>query len=293
MLDAIYVVRHGFRSNWVVDPIRGKYTNHIRSPTGIDGDPALTSYGVDQSKQLAQRLMKMDPPIETIYSSPFYRCVQTLKPFMQRSHEERSPPGNRTVKSERGLGEWFGVADFDHPRPAQYEILQAEHFPFLDRETGFGVIPDLKGESIAGLHDRVAQILNAIIQFEDRRPEQPRTLLLCTHAAVMIAIGRVLTGQMPADPNEEDFRCGTCSLSGYKRRSPLRVREVRKDWKDGIGIAGGWDVALNGDCSHLSSGEERTWHFQDEEAFSRDPAPLDLRNREDQKVGGSGESSKL
>ncbi|KAF2228704.1 phosphoglycerate mutase-like protein [Viridothelium virens] len=259
MLDTIYVVRHGFRSNWVVDPKSGKYTNNIRSPTGIDGDPALTSYGVEQSKQLAQRLTKMDDPIETIYSSPFYRCVQTLKPFIQGLYEEGSPPGSSTVKYEHGLGEWFGIADFEHPQPVQYEVLQAEHFPFLAQGTLFGVIPNPKGESIAGLHDRVARILNAIIQFEDRRPEQPRALLICTHAAVMIAIGRVLTGHMPADPNEEDFRCGTCSLSEYKRKSPLRAREEWQDWENGIGIAGGWDVALNGDCSYLSNGEERTW----------------------------------
>lgn len=68
------------------------------------------------------------------------------------------------------------------------------------------------------LHDRVAYTLDRIIDTLDADPSAPRTLLICTHAAPMIAIGRTLTGYMPVDPTTEDFRCYTCSLSKFARR---------------------------------------------------------------------------
>jgi transcription factor C subunit 7 len=88
----------------------------------------------------------------------------------------------------------------------------------------------------------------------------------------MIAMGRVLTGRMPGDENEEDFRCFTCSLSRFERkdrskgaeapgewdrRRPEEIPEV--EWRNGKGVAGGWDCVVNGDCSFLSGGEERGW----------------------------------
>lgn len=53
----------------------------------------------------------------------------------------------------------------------------------------------------------------------------------------MIAIGRVLTGYMPEDPNTEDFRCFTCSLSKYARRR-------------GYGAAGGRQQQYFSQSSH-------------------------------------------
>ena len=248
-----------FRSNWSVDPRTGDYINSVPSPTGINGDPALSSYGVEQSKALAQELLRIRPPIDMIYSSPFYRCLQTLKPFIEEVDKEVGEPGSSTVNLEPGLGEWFGKAQFEHPQPASYVTLKEKHFSFVDNETDHGVKPHPRGEAIPQLHNRVARILHEIVEYEDKRPQQPRALLICTHAAVMIAIGRVLTGRMPADPNEDDFRCGTCSLSHYQRRFPLSLRGSSEGWKNGIGIGGGWDVVLNGDCTHLPGGEERTW----------------------------------
>ena len=248
-----------FRSNWVVDLKTGQYANNIRSPTGIDGDPALASYGVLQSKELGQELRRIRPPIDVVYSSPFYRCLQTIEPFVQLADSKAGQPGKNIVNLQRGLGEWFGVARFDHPQPAPYEVLKELHFPFVDNEATHGVIPNPNGETIAELHDRVARVLHEIIEYEDKRPQQPRTLLICTHAAVMIAIGRALTGNMPDDPNEDDFRCGTCSISQYKRRTPLKLRNDWRGWQGGNGVGGGWVPALNGSCDHLTNGEERSW----------------------------------
>ena len=141
------------------------------------------------------------------------------------------------------------------------------------------------GESIEQLHERVACTLDGIIAQSDTDPARPKGLLICTHAATVIAIGRVLTGYMPSDVAESDFRPFTASLSVFVRRRRRRRREQGLDggggeardvndvdgkdviagqgrlveWRDGKGIGGGWDCIRNGDCSFLEGGEERGW----------------------------------
>jgi transcription factor C subunit 7 len=78
------------------------YTAALKTPTGIPIDPPLTSKGVDQSKELAEHLCSIDPPIERIYSSPFYRCLQTLKPTTDRLFSEGKANGK--IRIDRGVG---------------------------------------------------------------------------------------------------------------------------------------------------------------------------------------------
>lgn len=136
-------------------------------------------------------------------------------------------------------------------------------------------MPSTKGESIPQLHDRVAYCLHHLIARADADPEAPKALLICTHAAAMIAVGRALVGRMPEDEGEEDFNCFTCAFSKFVRRpttlekqdtavgeawsssKPDDVPDV--GWRDGAGVGGGWDCEVNGDCSFLSGGEERGW----------------------------------
>lgn len=151
-----------------------------------------------------------------------------------------------------------------------------EHFDFLDTSHKPAIRPSTNGESLDAIHARHAYALQQMIENLDQDPSQPRAILLCTHAASMICIGRVLTGRMPEDVGEEDFRCGTCALSIFHRRSqgdagarsisdaikwnptdPESIPAV--DWQCGRGVAGGWDCHANGDCSFLEGGEERTW----------------------------------
>lgn len=108
--------------------------------------------------------------------------------------------------------------------------------------------------------------------------------MICTHAAAMIAMGRVLTGKMPEDPNEEDFRCGTCALSTFRRKDSSSKNEEVATWTPeminaipevawrGHGVQGGWECSSNGDCSFLKNGEERTWRFSGDESFMDFPA---------------------
>jgi len=273
-----------FRSNWLVDPSTGSYTAALRSPTGIPADPALTAHGVDQAKQLGERLCTAEPPIERVYSSMYYRCLQTIEPFMRKNTHSLK------VRGETGLGEWYGSAYFEHPAPANLETLGPMFPEMLDEHYKPFVVPTRMGESVDELHDRVAKTMDALIAECDR--DGIKCVLLCSHAAVVIALGRVLTGNMPDNIEVEDFRAFTCGLSVYRRRQlqqqftgtlpgageqiaahPERKRisdaqnadHASKEgvpdagWRGGRGVSGGWDCQLNSDCTHLELGEERGW----------------------------------
>lgn len=122
---------------------------------------------------------------------------------------------NFAIKAEPGVGEWYGSAHFEHPTSAAPEVLKS-HFPAIDLSYQPFTCPPRTGESLAELHDRVAATMQDIIAQCDR--DGVRAIVICTHAAVVIALGRVLTGKMPADVGEEDFRAFTCGLSIYQRK---------------------------------------------------------------------------
>ncbi|KAK3944669.1 histidine phosphatase superfamily [Diplogelasinospora grovesii] len=305
-LEVIYVTRHGFRSNWLVDPSDGTYASTLRSPTGLPADPALTAHGVDQARELGQRLLTVVPRVERVYSSPYYRCLQTVEPYMRSqtlSLEEKK------VRAEHGIAEWYGSTGgkFQHPVPAPITTLDSLFRDMLDLNYRPVVVPDRHGESIDELHNRVAVAMEKVIEQCDR--DGVKAILLCTHAAVVIALGRVLTGNMPENVAEvDDFQAFTCGLSIYQRRANEAKSKGRTKaassatndgggddartadhaqtlletgaeaagtgaelrWRGGKGVKGGWDCQLNSDCSHLSGGEERGWRFSGEEAFDTD-----------------------
>lgn len=170
------------------------------------------------------------------------------------------------------------------------------HFPTLIPANPEGkytplLHPSRRGETIAELHNRLATTLEGIIADVDAEiatleadlPAEKRSsksLFICSHAAPLIAMGRVLTGRMPNDSSEEDFFVYTAGLSTFGRRSMGDGRKVRADgrgshslaegtelvrvknvpdWENGNGVGGGWDCVSNGDCSFLSGGAERGW----------------------------------
>ncbi|OAA58576.1 phosphoglycerate mutase family protein [Niveomyces insectorum RCEF 264] len=274
-LEYIYVARHGFRSNWLVNPATGDYTAVVRSPTGIAADPPLTAHGVDQARELAAFLARLLPaasehgpmakeqpagpatgarrseaepvlPVERIYCSPYYRCLQTVQPLVEMlaqrapdgSAEETTvrnksappqpqPPWWAAVRCEPGLVDWFGPAPFPHPQPAPVPQLRARFFPWIDPAyEGSGAAPPRHGESMAQLHARVAAAAAHIVRQCDA--EGVRAVLLCSHAATIIALGRVLTGQLPDDVATEDFGAFTCGLSVYRRRRPQGQQQQQR-----------------------------------------------------------------
>ncbi|KAL8816814.1 MAG: hypothetical protein Q9223_004241 [Gallowayella weberi] len=280
VVRTIYVTRHAFRVSYTLNTTTGEYHTNSPSPTNIPSDPPLAAYGVEQSYELAEALANLDPAIDYIYSSPFYRCLQTVEPAIKKLGPDIK------VRADNGVGEWYGVASFDHPSPAPPAILKSLFPSSLDDTYRASIVPPRSGETIAQLHDRVANALTHIITSVDAESGTKEiALLICTHAATLIAIGRTLTGSMPHDPNEDDFVAPTAGITKFVRKAVAepdlleisgqgsRVRPEAIDWKDGTGVAGGWTCVLNGNCDHLAGGAERTWHFSGEEKFG-DPESL-------------------
>ncbi|KAI0010118.1 phosphoglycerate mutase-like protein [Xylariaceae sp. FL0662B] len=225
-LEVIYVTRHGFRSPWLVDPSTGDYTASIRSPTGLPTDPALAAHGVEQAEELAAHLLKLNPPIEQVYSSPYFRCLQTLQPFVRKRVQSSANAAAELpfkIRADPGLGEWYGVASFEHPTPAPLNKLQT-FFPELDADYVSALAPSSNGESISQLYDRVAGAIDTIVTRSDQ--EGRKAVLISTHAAVVISLGRILTGRLPEDVQEEDFHAYTCGLSVYRRQGGNRKKAV-------------------------------------------------------------------
>lgn len=142
--------------------------------------------------------------------------MQTIQPFVRHprhSHISENVSGDSTIGIcvDLGLSEWYGLAHFEHPSSAPLDELRG-FFPELDASYASTPAPERHGESLPQLHDRVAKAIGSIIRRSDR--EGHKAVLISTHAAVVIALGRVLTGQM-----EKDFGAFTCGLSKYKRRS--------------------------------------------------------------------------
>ncbi|KAL8642523.1 MAG: hypothetical protein Q9228_000787 [Teloschistes exilis] len=254
-----------FRASYTLNSVTGEYHTNSPSPTGIPSDPPLASYGVQQSHELAEALTRLDPGIDHVYSSPFYRCLQTVQPAI-----ERLGSGVK-ARLDNGIGEWYGAAHFDHPSPAPPAVLSSLFPSCIDETYEPSIIPPRSGETIEQLHDRVAQALTHIIARADaENPSSDDSILLCTHAATLIAISRALTGDMPSDPNEDDFLAPTAGLTRFIRKQISTEGQEKGpplEWKGGKGVAGGWTCVLNGNCNHLAGGAERSWHFSGEEAF--------------------------
>ncbi|KAI3336522.1 phosphoglycerate mutase-like protein [Xylariaceae sp. AK1471] len=305
-LEVIYVTRHGFRSSWSVDHVTGTYTAYLRSPTGLPTDPALTSHGVEQAGDLAEHLLGLNPPIDQVYSSPYYRCLQTISPFISGRNSGQNKTSKLSIRVESGLSEWYGRAHFEHPTSAPLSDLSVL-FADLDANYASSAAPHRHGESISQLYERVASCIQAIITRSDQ--EGKKAVLICTHAAVVIALGRILTGKVPEDVSVEDFGAFTCGLSVYRRQGVDEDRHIvaatnrvapigghvqkyadirnvmqsldsrspaldsrgparpRFEQRRGFSLSSHWTCEVNSDCSFLRGGEERGWRFSGDESF--------------------------
>lgn len=142
----ILLLRHGHRLAWTLDPTTGKYTSSHPFPTRLPADPPLASHGVQQAIETGEyfasesgsgslaELVKQDRL--RIYSSRFYRCLETLRPTVEKLREiQLTDSISRVqkhrplqVRGETGIGEWFGKAWFKQPAPAEPATLKADFF---------------------------------------------------------------------------------------------------------------------------------------------------------------------
>lgn len=101
------------RLNWTIDLRTGTYKSQFPTPTGNPADPTLTSYGVRQSHELADHIAssKFHPKPFRVYSSPFYRCLQTIQPSVEElKHKHQRIASTR---SHAGKGQIDHASNFD------------------------------------------------------------------------------------------------------------------------------------------------------------------------------------
>ncbi|KZT30425.1 PGAM-domain-containing protein [Neolentinus lepideus HHB14362 ss-1] len=235
MIETIYIARHGFRLNWV--------TNNWKSETGLPRDPPLAVYGETQAKELGEYFASLPEHQRptAIFSSPYYRCLQTAKPVSQAL--------NVPIYVEHGLSEWYSPVEAGtglHPRPASATELK-KHFPEIDDSWSSIWYPSRKGEDVDEVHDRVAGLLKLLVPEVERRfSDRHHRILLVSHAATVIALARELLGNRTLP-----LRIGCCSLTELDRKSEANV------------VLGGWEAKRLGSGSHLKEGASRDWGFED------------------------------
>ncbi|CED84913.1 Histidine phosphatase superfamily, clade-1 [Phaffia rhodozyma] len=239
MLEQIYIARHGFRLSWL--------TNNWTTPTKLARDPPLAAYGLEQAARLGTHMASPPdglPVPELLFSSPFYRCVQTSLPVAQAL--------GVPIRLEHGLGEWYSripeTPPYNlHPRPSGPREL-SQHFPAdsicLDYDSTY--YPSRKGESLSDLLDRASKFLIAFLNRIEVEFPSVKSIVLVGHAASVIALGRALVG----DPSLE-IVAGCASFCRYKLK------------KGNKGTVGDYDIAQNGEAGYLEKGVERNWTFAD------------------------------
>ncbi|KAK9449537.1 histidine phosphatase superfamily [Limtongia smithiae] len=178
----------------------------------------------------------MQPKIDRVYSSPFYRCLQTINGLADSLDLE--------IYGENGFGEWYGRTRDSHPRAAPPTILKS-FFRRVKDDYEPITVPSIQGETLDELHQRAETVLQKMIDICNAEAREIKTVLICAHAATVIALGRALVGDASFD-----VRTGTCSIGLYESRGT--------DNKVGM-----WECKLNGFTEHLQDGEERHWSFED------------------------------
>lgn len=131
--------------------------------------------------------------------------------------------------------------------------------------------PPKRGETLAQLQARLTATMQSIIDRCDA--EDRRAVVLCTHAAAVIMLGRILTGEFPETVDADDFHAFTCGLSVYRRKKLDNRDQGNGELPDtepnssAAAVVGGWSCEANSDCSFLAGGEERGWKFVGDEEF--------------------------
>lgn len=266
VMEKIYVARHGFRLNWI--------NSTWKSVTGLPRDPPLAAFGEAQAQELADYFLSLpeDQRPTAIFSSPFYRCLQTSQPTAKAL--------GLPIHIEHAIGEWYSPVvpntGLLHPRPGPPSSL-VQYFPEIDTTAWPSSLwyPSRKGETIEELHDRVAGFLALLPQALARRPDiDARRVLFVSHAATAIALVRQLLGD-----KELPLKYGCCALSELEL----------KPGASGEQPLGAYTAVKLADGGHMKEGAAREWGFSDVEVEKgrvvEDPGELGSDVEEDFPVG--------
>ena len=188
------------RSNWVDPSIKTGPTGMPRDPPvsriaaidtllGPSTDRQLAQYGENQSVALAEYLSTASPRPERVFSSAFYRCIQTAIPTAQKL--------NVPVSLDHGVGEWYSTVNPDtglHPRPSSVTHL-ARYFPDKSLDMGYTptVFPSRRGESLKDLQDRADLFIESWTSRVESEYPGVKAVVIFAHAASVIALGRAVS----------------------------------------------------------------------------------------------------
>lgn len=252
-IKTIYIARHGYRSNWLA---KGPYPP---PPTGIDSDVPLAEHGIHQAKELAHYIISLDNQPELIFSSPFYRCIQTSEPIADILE--------LPIQVERGIGEWYRPNRPVIPVAAPIKTL--EHFfpGKLNTKWESTIIPSDKGETEEDLYERCGKLWPEFIKKIEKEYPNVETILIVTHAATKAALGMNLLGfsnwREPLDEDGAIIRSGSCSLDKYEKQNiSSDDADDEDDDKDIPFAQRKWRMTMNGNVEFLTMGEEMNWDYR-------------------------------
>ncbi|QLQ79688.1 hypothetical protein HG537_0C03360 [Torulaspora globosa] len=273
VVKTIYIARHGYRSNWVS---QGPYP---LPPTGIDSDVPLAEHGLKQSKELAHYILSLENQPELVFSSPFYRCLQTSEPIGDILE--------LPILVERGIGEWYRPDRPVIPTAAPLDVLQRFFPGKIDPNWESQIIPSSKGETEQDLFMRCAKFWPLFIEQVEKQYPNVETILLVTHAAAKAALGMNLLGfanwREPLDEDGTIIRSGSCSLDKYE----LDIESTYQDEAEDVPFERRkWRMTMNGNVEFLSKGEEMNWDYRNAQEAGSD-ADLKLRR---EAAAGKGEA---
>lgn len=269
VLSTVYIVRHGYRSNWL--PL----DQQVPPPTGVDSDPPLAPHGVAQSKELCTYLTsgvaKEGLPVpQMAFSSPFYRCVETIMPTADALDLQ--------IHIDRGLGEWFKPNRATIPIPATSEAMHKffERVPSPAVWDWGTVIPSIAGETEEAIFNRCKTFWAEFIpKFEAQFPHVD-SIVIVTHAATKISLGMSLLGYQSnrdylekkdmGDGKTTQIGGSTCSVDGYQRKGDE------------------WRLVKNSETGFLTNGAEMEWHYSSSqfEAGSKEDVEYRRKLQEEQ-----------
>ncbi|CAR26440.1 ZYRO0B09746p [Zygosaccharomyces rouxii] len=248
VVRTIYIARHGYRSNWLP---QGPYP---LPPTGVDSDVPLAKHGIDQAKELAHYILSLGNQPEMIFSSPFYRCIETSEPIADILE--------LPINVDAGLGEWYKPDREVIPVPAPLESLENFFPQKLNKNWESSVIPSDKGETEEELYLRCKNFWPKFISRVEKDFPNIETVLLVTHAASKASLGMNLLGfsnwREPLDEDGNIIRSGSCSLDKFEL-----VPSTSDEGEETLPFESRqWRMTMNGNTEFLTKGEEMNWDYR-------------------------------
>lgn len=198
MTQTVWIARHGNR----LDFVNPEWFNTAHHPY----DPPLSEDGLEQAKQLGQRLVGEN--IAHIFASPFLRTVQTANEVAQAL--------DLPLKLESGLSEWLNPAWMPStPERMPIELLQ-QCFPRIDRDYTSRVkvhYPETSEQVFQRTADTVQRLTHEFSQ----------DILLVGHGASVVGCTSGLVGGNP------EVNASLCCLVKLVRQEQEWVMELNGD----------------------------------------------------------------